>query len=253
MDLFKYKKNVASMMAYGLLLATTSALASPWNGAYVTLSGGMSAFQSQINTETTLSHYVGLLKNEHQAHRQLPMASIGLGYGRLFHCHWYLGSELGYERFFSGQGLSSSTQTHVGGIIPFDCSTTDTINLNQSFSWSALLGYQWRRYLSYVRLGYVNTLVNYNNDFILIRSFSDPSSFNSHHHLSLNGIRLGLGVKALISKHVSVGAEINYTQYANRHLALGLNTDSFNVSTQTNAALTGLKTINTMVSLSYHF
>lgn len=247
-----FKRTFSTLLIYGGVLSSLSVYASPWNGAYVSLLGGVGAFTNQANTTITLSHQGDLL-NQSRIHHQLPMAGVALGYGRLFHCHWYLGSEIGFEQFFSGNGFSSSSQTHVGGMWPFDYSTTNTLRPRQSFSWSALMGYQWRQYLSYIRLGYVNTQLGYQNDLLLLRGQAAPTHITNQRHLSLNGIRVGLGVKAAVSRHVSVGAEVNYTQYANRRVAFDASTDAFNVTTQTSAALTGLKTINTMVSLSYHF
>ena len=247
-----FKRTFSKLLIYGGVLSSLSVYASPWNGAYVSLLGGTSAFQGQVNTTMSLSHRSDLL-NQTRIHRELPMAGVALGYGRLFHCHWYLGTEIGFEQFLSGNGFSSSSQTRVGSMVPFDYSTTNTLRPRQSFSWSALMGYQWRQYLSYIRLGYVNTQMSYQNDLLLLRGQSTPTHISNQRYLSLNGIRVGLGVKAAVSKHVSVGAEVNYTQYANRRVAFDASTDAFNVNTQASAALTGLKTLNTMVSLSYHF
>ena len=247
-----FKKNIIKLSVYGCLFSALSVHASPWNGAYVSLLGGTSAFQGQVNATTSLIHRSSLF-NQSRIHRELPMAGVALGYGRLFHCHWYLGTEIGFEQFFSGNGFSSSSQTHVGGMVPFDYGTTNTLRPRQSFSGSALMGYQWRQYLSYIRLGYVNTQMSYQNDLLLLRGQAAPTHVSHQRYLSLNGVRVGLGVKAAVSKHVSVGAEVNYTQYASRRVAFDASTDEFNVTTQTSAALTGLKTINTMVSLSYHF
>lgn len=145
-----------------------------------------------------------------------PTANFGIGYGQLFG-NVYLGLEGNYYLF---GGKTNNIRSDGQSIPGAKITLSDEVRFLNQFGASALLGYKWQHWMTFIRLGYVNAALKLESSAFYNPVIGESVALSSNKSTRLNGGLIGLGLRLPVSNHVSLSAEYDYSLYENKTLTI---------------------------------
>ncbi|MFN7095966.1 MAG: outer membrane protein [Gammaproteobacteria bacterium] len=248
-----------------LMLATTTVLATPFDGFYAGADVGMSQAQFDKNQMVTLSATVGStpifeipITNKKELSDNSFNGNIDIGFSKVFSQHFYLGLEANAD-FQNLQASNNPGLTEA--VSSFQITSPTTVNLRNEFALTLNPGFVFNKNtLLYGKIGpawgrfSVDGSAQYNQNLggltaSAVSSFEDDNFYDC-------GLRLGVGVEHYLTANLSLKLEYVNTNYGNIHSgspATGIITtvpagsglegtlsDSDKVSARNNSILLGL-------------
>lgn len=250
------------LLAATLLLCMVAGAQATQTGAFVSVGGGQQWLSSgsDVAANTQMVDVPGSYKfNAHSKSTSRNLfGRLGVGYGRLVHCHWYLATELAASLYRTHSVGSSLTEKQDPKVPLATYTYTDRLMLNNQIELSGILGYTWPRWMTFARLGYVNADLEYRNTYdIEAPQVAMIHGMHSESSGRVSGALMGVGIRLPVSEHLDLSAEYDYTLYANVHRQLVSNEVPQPVGTRSQSTadvnINHLHSSNAVVSLIYMF
>ena len=248
------------LLAATLLLCMVAGAQATQTGAFISVGGGQQWLSSgsDVAAETQVFQHGSYSFNAHsQSTSRNLFGRLGVGYGRLVHCHWYLATELAASLYRTHTVGSSLTEKQDPNIPLATYTYTDRLMLNNQVELSGTLGYAWPRWMTFARLGYVNAALDYSNTYDINNGYMSIHGMHSESSGRVSGALMGVGVRLPVSEHLDLSAEYDYTLYANVHRQLVSNEVPQPVGTRSHSTadvnINHLHSSNAVVSLIYMF
>lgn len=208
-------KNKYLNLVVVLLFSLSFFSASAQDGLYISLGSGVQQLTVNASGATTIMvkgyDAKELMSVNVQSSWPHAFAQFGIGYGKQFGQHIYVGSEIAFDYNGNGYLSESDSLSHATSSQYYNA----WLALPQQWVFSGIVGYQFNRFMPFLRLAYVNALLNLNESLRYVLSGISDAEMSSISRYRLSGGQLAFGLRFPVSKHFNISAEYDYTLYSN--------------------------------------